>query len=244
MSSNLRSRLRELPITREQFKAQEKREQQAKPAPAPVLVLDSVGYADAEIKTDAGAVVQEWATTAASDLEDGETLTDRLVAMLVEMAAPEAGDDTDLSPGQEEMATAYMEAAATYMVRKGAAEADVVAMLDADDTSAAGRIHEFLSGEFTGGDGDADLDDLHGFVFGDEDQDTVFDSVGVLDAAYKKTAVVRNGRKRMLKRRISGIVRRSGAQKVAIKRAQMKSRSSTAKMHRAKSMRVRVKMGL
>jgi hypothetical protein len=55
---------------------------------------------------------------------------------------------------------------------------------------------------------------------------------------------VRNGKKLVLKRRVSGTVRRSGAQKIAIKRAQMKSRSSGAKLKRAKSMRVRMKMGL
>jgi hypothetical protein len=242
MSSKLLERLRELPITVEQIRLQQARAKSQEASFPAVTVFDSAGFADAEVKNDAGAVVQVWAGTSAADLDDGETLIDRLIAMLVEMAAPESSDDEPLSDGQEEMATTYMHAAAAYMVGKGAAEGDVVAMFDGDDTAAAGRVHEFLSGEFSGD--DSDLDDLHGFAFSDDEQAAVFDSIGVLDAVYKQTAVVRNGKKLLLKRRVSGTVRRSGAQKIAIKRAQMKSRSSGAKLKRAKSMRVRMKMGL
>jgi hypothetical protein len=240
--SKLRDRLRDLPVTADQMRAHLAREAKAKPAEQVAAVFDSAGFADAEIKNDAGSVVQVWAGTSPSDLEDGETLIDRVVGMLVEMAAPESPDDEPLSDGQEEMATTYVHAAANYMIGKGAAESDVVGMFDGGDAEAAARVHEFLSGEFSGG--DSDMDDLHGFAFGDEEQASVFDSVGVLDAVYKKTAVVRGGKKLVLKVRVSGTVRRSGAQKIATKRASMKSHSSTAKMHRAKSMRLRKKMHL
>jgi hypothetical protein len=241
--SKILDRLRDLPVTAEQLRRQQDRDRAKSVAQAPdVVVFDSAGFADSEVKNDAGSVVQVWAGTSAADLEEGETLIDRLIGMLVEMAAPESSDDEPLSGGQEEMATTYMHAAAAYMVSKGAAEGDVVAMFDGDDAEAAARVHEFLSGEFTGD--DADMDDLHKFAFQDGEQAAVFDSIGVLDAVYKNTAVVRNGKKLMLKRRVSGTVRRSGAQKIAIKRAQMRSRSSAAKLKRAKSMRVRMKMGL
>jgi hypothetical protein len=47
-----------------------------------------------------------------------------------------------------------------------------------------------------------------------------------------------------INKRVSGTVRLSAAQKVAIKKAVMKSRSSIAKVRRLKSMKVRRNMGI
>jgi len=82
---------------------------------------------------------------------------------------------------------------------------------------------------------DADLDD---FVFGPDAQEAVF------DATYRKKMVVRNGKKVRINKRVSGSVRLTGKQKLAIRKAQMKARSAGAKMRRMKSMRKRQKLGL
>ena len=55
---------------------------------------------------------------------------------------------------------------------------------------------------------------------------------------------VRNGKKMRIRKRISGTVRLSAKQKLAIRKARMKSHSAGAMMRRMKSMRMRRKMGI
>lgn len=235
-----RARVANLPLTRQQL---ERQRAQTPPATKAVAVLDSAGYADAEMRIGAAGVVQAWATTPVSDLEEGETLQDRLIAMIVESAAPDAGDD--LTPDQEDIATAHLNFAAEYMLSKGVAGPDVSAMIDDGNAEAAGRVHEYLSGEFSADPSEDDLSDLHNYAFSAAENESVFDSAAhVLDAVYKNTAVVHGGKKLLVRRRVSGTVRRTGAQKVALKKAQMRSHGSGAKLARAKSMRQRKQMGL
>jgi hypothetical protein len=55
---------------------------------------------------------------------------------------------------------------------------------------------------------------------------------------------IRNGKKMRIRKRVSGTVRLSAAQKVGLRKARMKSHSATARMRRAKSMKIRRKSGL
>lgn len=66
----------------------------------------------------------------------------------------------------------------------------------------------------------------------------------VLDAVYKKKVVVRRGKKIRVNKRISGTVRLSAKQKMAVKKMLRKSHSAGAQMRRAKSMKVRARAGL
>ena len=56
--------------------------------------------------------------------------------------------------------------------------------------------------------------------------------------------MVRNGKKVRINKRVSGTVRLSAKQKVAIKKARLKSHNARAMLKRAKSMRKRKQMGL
>ena len=80
------------------------------------------------------------------------------------------------------------------------------------------------------------LDDAGRFVDGDDD--------AMLDATYRKVIAVRGGKKVRLRKRIAGTVRLSAAQKSAVRKMQRKAFSGAAKIKRAKSMRLRQKMGL
>lgn len=66
----------------------------------------------------------------------------------------------------------------------------------------------------------------------------------MLDATYRKRMVIRNGKKVRVNKRVSGTVRLSGKQKLAIRKASLKARSAGAKARRMKSMKLRRKMGL
>ena len=86
------------------------------------------------------------------------------------------------------------------------------------------------------------MDEVDAFAFDAEAQEPLMDSV--LDAVYKKRMVIRAGKKMRINKRVSGTVRLSAAQKIAIRKAGMKSRSASARMRRMRSMSKRRKMGL
>ena len=126
------------------------------------------------------------------------------------------------------------------MVSKGATEEDVKALLEEGSNEAGDRILELLAGE-----GPEDDSDVDSFAFDAESSESVMDGVrSIFDAVYKKKVVVRGGKKVRINKRVSGHVRLSAAQKVSIRKASMKSRSASARMHRMKSMKVRRNAGL
>ena len=79
---------------------------------------------------------------------------------------------------------------------------------------------------------------IDAFVFSDEDQEMA------LDATYHLETVIRGGKKVRVNKRVSGSVHLSGAQKLALRKAHIKSQSAEAKAHRLKSMNLRRMMGL
>lgn len=72
----------------------------------------------------------------------------------------------------------------------------------------------------------------------------VADDPSLLDAVYKKKIVVRRGKKVRINKRVSGTVRLTAKQKVAVKKMLRKSHSAVAQMRRAKSNKVRQRSGL
>lgn len=107
----------------------------------------------------------------------------------------------------------------------------------ADDPSfendVAARIHDALLDKLPQGE-DAMLDDADKFVSGEDDE--------MLDAVYKKVVAIRGGKKVRIKKRISGRVRLTAAQKGAVRKMQRRAFSGAAKMKRAKSMRMRTRL--
>lgn len=209
----------------------------------PVKVLDSTGdepalsgaddYTLRDIKLSAIAVVQQWAET--DDLDDGESYAGRLMAMFVGIA--DANHDGDVTEDEQGVLEVALNAAWDYLVKAGVTEEDAGALLNDWDDDAADRVRDLVASVLPDGD-DAASAEIDSFVFSDDD------NAPALDAVYRKTVAVRNGKKVRINKRISGTVRLSAKQKVAIRKARMKSHSAGAMMRRLKSMRLRRKASL
>lgn len=195
--------------------------------------LPDVVYTDT-MRRDTTYVIKEWSETTTEDLGEGEGLGDRLLALVVGTAAD---SETDLTEDEAEYAGMVAELLGDYLIGKGIAEDDVQALVYSGDfdNAVADRVHEALLDKLPQGE-DAMLDDADNFVDGDEDK--------MLDATYRKVIAVRGGKKVKLNKRIAGTIRLNAAQKAAVRKMQRKAFSGGAKMRRAKSMRVRKKMGL
>lgn len=219
----------------------------AKPGLKTAPVLDAVegdsslsgaeSYTQTDISLKAVAVVQQWVET--DDLDDGETLADRLLAMVIGIA--DANKDGEISEDEQGVIDIALNAIWDYLAQYEVEESDISALLNDWDNDSAERIRDLLAELLP--EGEAAYADIDNFVFGSADQDPALDSAA-LDAVYKKVMVIRDGKKKRINKRVSGTVRQSAKQKVAIKKAGLKSHSAKAQMNRAKSMRMRVKSGL
>jgi hypothetical protein len=196
-------------------------------------------YDSVDSKLSVAASIQQWAETSPDDLDTGETMADRLFAFMVGIA--DENKDGDITPEEEVVITMAMEQALDYFMSKGVTEDDALALLNDGDDDACSRVLELLREELPEGD-ESSMEDVDNFAFGGDDQEPLFDAV--FDAVYKKRIVIRAGRKIRINKRISGTVRLSSAQKVGLRKARMKSHSAGAKMHRAKSMRIRARAGI
>lgn len=187
-------------------------------------------YAANDIMLKAVSTVQQWLES--DDLDEGETSADRLMSMVIGIA--DANKDGEISDDEQEVIDIALNAIWDYLAKYGVDESDIAALLEDLDADAADRVRDLLAASVPE-DEDGDMDD---FVFGSSDQEPA------LDATYKRSVVVRKGRKVRINKRISGTVRLSAKQKLSIRKAMMKSHSAAAQMRRAKSMRVRGQMGL
>lgn len=194
---------------------------------------DSALFSD-DMRRDALSVIQEWAETAEGDLDDQEGLGDRLLALIAGTASEGEQDITD---EEAEYAAAVAELVGDYLEDKGITADDVQALVGdfAFDNDVADRVHEALLDKLPQGE-EAVLDDAGRFIDGEDDT--------LLDAAYRKTLAIRGGKKVRINKRIAGNVRLSAKQKIAVRKMQRKAFSGAAKMKRAKSLRLRRRMGL
>lgn len=190
-------------------------------------------YTIADITMSAVSAVQQWAET--DDLDDGESYADRLMALVVGIA--DANKDGDITEDEQGVLEVALNAAWDYLVKCGATEEDAGALLNDWDDEAADRVRDLVASVLPEGDDEASAE-IDSFVFSDSDQEPA------LDAVYKMKMAVRNGKKMRIRKRISGTVRLSAKQKLAIRKARMKSHSAGAMMRRMKSMRIRQRAGL
>lgn len=210
-------------------------------------VLDDAGEGQAlsgaddytvhDISMAAVAAVQQWAET--DDLDDGESYADRLMALIVGVA--DSNKDGEITEEEQGVLSVALNAGWDYLVKLGVTEEDAGSLLNDWDDEAADRVRDLVASVLPEGE-DESGSEIDNFVFSDEDQESALDAV--LDAVYRKKLVVRNGKKVRVNKRISGVVRLSPKQKVAIRKARMKSHSAGAMMRRMKSMRLRRKSGL
>lgn len=202
-----------------------------------VAALDSAAGAHLEqsMRMHAASVLNQFAETSEEDLDEGETMADRLLALIV--AAVDRDDDGDLDEDEQDMLEAVMSAAETYMIANGVDPEDAADVLDNWSDDAAMRVRDALASGLP--DGDAADDGIMGFAFDEEASESVF------DAARKNLVVFQNGRKVIKSRRISGPAKRmTPKQKAALRKARSKSNSSRAKRWRAVSVKKRMKAGI
>lgn len=185
-------------------------------------------WIDAHAAELAASAVQQWAET--DELGEGEGYADRLLTLLV--GAVDEDIDGDLSEEESDDLLELTNAAADYLASLGVADDDIDALLNDWDNEAGERVQELVVGKL------ADGADAAGFVFGDGSDEAA------LDAVYKKTIAVRKGKKVRINKRVSGTVRLSAAQKVAVAKMRRKSNTGIAKLRRKKSVRIRQKLGL
>jgi hypothetical protein len=186
-----------------------------------------------DMRLDATRVIAEWAQS--DDLDKDEGYGDRLLALIVGTAAH---SDQDLTEDEVEYAGMVAELVGDYLEDKGISADDIDALIsDASfDNDIAERVHEALLDKLPNGE-EAMLDDANRFVDGGDDD-------SMLDATYRKKIVIRGGKKVRMNKRIAGNVRLNAAQKAAVRKMQRKAFTGGAKIKRAKSMRLRRKMGL
>ena len=191
----------------------------------------------ATLRLDVSGLLAEFAETSEDDLDAGETLMDRFDALMIGLVDSDKNGELD-NDELDVLDVAY-NIAADLLISRGASDDDVSAMLNEGDETAAENIQELLINTAPNGE-DEELDSILADAFEfDEDSDAA-----VLDATYKRALAIRNGKKTIIRKRISGTVRLSAKQKMAIKKAQRKAHSGAARAKRLKSMKRRQKMGL
>lgn len=197
-------------------------------------VMDAVSeHASTDIRLKVAAAVQQWAET--DDLDSGEGYADRLLSLLIGIA--DADMDGEISDEESELVGIAAEAAWDYLAAKGVAEDDLSALLNDWDNEAGTTVQELVASKLPDGDEES-ADDIDTFAFGDGGDEAA------LDATYRKKMVVRKGKKVRINKRVSGRVRLSAKQKMAVRKMLRKSHSAKATMRRAKSNRVRKQVGL
>lgn len=196
---------------------------------ATALFVDDVVSSDTDIT--AAAIVQEWGETLPEDLDAGEHMGDRLFSLMVG-ALPEGefpdGFDDDAADDLMDLGDAVGDVLADLGVDDG----DIELLLNDFDAEVAERVQELVAGSLPEG------VDPAGFVLGDGSDEPAFDAV------YRKRIAVRGGKKVRINKRVSGKVILTAGQKTAVRKMQLKARTSLAKLRRAKSMRVRTRLGL
>lgn len=204
------------------------------------FVFDGVGDNDRmsqhdleSIKISTAAAIQQWVET--DDLEENETSSDRLLALMIGIA--DEDQDGELDDDEQEVLEAALECAWDYLAQKGVDEEDIDALLNDFDTDAADRVRDLVASVLPEGSEESDAD-IDGFAF-DSDSESA-----VMDAAYKTKVAVRGGKKVRIRKRVSGTVRLSAAQKLGLRKARMKAHSAAAKMRRKRSMRIRKKANI
>jgi len=193
-------------------------------------------YTDADLDLSVAGAMHQWAETADDDLDDGESLADRLQAMLIGIADPDFNGD--INEDESDLIATAMESAGDYLADKGVSEEDISALLNDLDVDAAARVQELLANKLPS-DADGIADDIDSHAFDDDDDDEV-DPDALLDATMVNA--IRNGKKVRIKKRLSGRVRLSAKQKLAIRKMQKKSHSARAQMRRLKSDKVRSRL--
>lgn len=211
------------------------------PAPSDDVTLDAADVLDAASsahmtqsqRMHAASVVQQWVETDDDDLDDGETLSDRLYALLAAGVIDTESED-DLTEDEQDALDAVLAATEEYLLSFGVDADDVSSLLDEWGDDAAGRVRDALAEALP--DPDAAMDSITSFAFDAEA------AVVALDAAYRSVVSFKGGQRTVKRIRTSGRGRKMSAkQKAALRRARMRANTSQSKRRRAMSLKKRKK---
>lgn len=186
------------------------------------LLVEAAGAA---ARGDAASIVTEWVNLGDASAESFEELALTLAGI--------DDTDTDLTDDQINAFNDALNAMAEAAIALGANQDDVTTMVDDDDSDAAQAVMDSLGSLMTESVDELALIANHAFA-------DVLEDGAMMESTVK---VVRNGAI-ILKHKRPRKFRMSGLQKAALKKAQLKSHSATAKLARAKSMKIRRKRGL
>lgn len=222
---------------------------------------EEISYTNADISRKACHAVVEWVETAEDDLDESETLQDRLLAILSGIADQDGSGD--LSEDEYQVADVAFDAAVQFMTHNGVTQADAELLIYGDDTKSpeviaevAERVQEKLAAALPTASMDSACtgDDLTSqkiddFVFGDKKKNTKKMSTDSAnnqlhtDATYKWKTVFHNGIKEKVRKHVAGFIHKTAKQKMAIQKMLRKAHSGIAKLHRRMSMRKRKAAG-
>jgi hypothetical protein len=216
------------------------------------FVLDDTGdddnspaadYASSQLRVSAAAIAQEFASTDPDSLGEDETLADRLMMLVI--GTIDADKDGEIDDDEAQVAEVLLNYLWDYMSDKGASDDDLDALLNEWDADAAARVKDLLADSVPTDDEEA-ADDIDAFAFDEDSETAIFDSTGelVFDSAYKKRVVIRHGKKMKVMKRVSGRVRLTAKQKIAVRKMQRKAHTASATIKRIKSMKIRRRAGL
>lgn len=212
-------------------------------------------------KTDVGGVLEDAVTSLSRTQARSEAMSaviewvangDYTYTTLDEtvMVVADIDGDYEISETEEDIYNSIWAEVPDALLTLGCDMADVKAFVDgpskeADD--AAARIGASLSKELDSVEADDD-DIITSFAAG---EDAVLESaagddayIGVLEATYKRRKVVRDGKVQIVRKRVSGKVRLSAAQKAGLRKARRKAHTAAANLARKKSSRMRRRRGL
>jgi len=190
--------------------------------------MDGVDTAElAEIKLKAMSAFDVWESMEEDDLAPDEGYADRLQSLLVGIWSPDK--DGDIDDDESYMVDIACDFVEEWLRERGISEEDITAILEEWDNEAAERVIEFLQSKDEGA-----FDNIYGGAY---NQNATF------DAAYKKKIVFKDGQKTIKRKRVSGHVKMTPAQKMGLKKAQRKSHNATANRKRMKSKKARKRAG-
>lgn len=198
-------------------------------------------YATASKRIDAMSAVLTW-------IEEGEYNYNALDETIVAVA--DLDGDFEISEAEEALYSDIWNEIPDALLTLGADKTDVQELVngpnDAADKAAA-RIGKLLSEKMD--EEEADDDSLiAGFAFGEDAilESSSYDASlhGILEATYKRKKVIRDGKKQIINKRVSGHVRLSSAEKASLKKAVRKAHTATANLARKKSMKKRKQLGM
>jgi hypothetical protein len=183
-------------------------------------------------------------TAVLSWVADGDFTYQDLDEYVIGMA--DLDGDEEIADEEEEVYNDIWQSVADAMLSLGADDDNVTEFIDDEDDDAGEKLGTFLSDVL-----DSITSEDEGIInlFAIGKEGAIFESAepeegSVFEAAYKKVRVVRNGKVKFRKKRVSGKVRLSAAQKRGLKKARRKANTSAAKLRRKKSNRRRKSRGM